>query len=102
MTFESAHDLWLSCGLELAVETGMRCSWRAGLAVKSAGAAFVSSASSVSHVVFRAFVVLDAQIWPCMMVPACHMFAIYVCRYIACKKSCVQSYYGPTLSTTNM
>ena len=41
ISFESAHDLWLSRGLEFAMELGMWGSWCSGLAVKSAGATFV-------------------------------------------------------------
>ena len=44
MTYESARDIWLYRGLQLMNETEWWGSWRVGLAARSAGATFVSSA----------------------------------------------------------
>ena len=49
---------------------------------------------------FRPLSVLHVQLWSRMVVPARHMFVMYVVQLIQRKISCLESWHGLTLSET--
>ena len=77
--------------------------WLPHGAAKIAGAPSVRCALLVmAHVLFRPLGVLHVQLWSRMVVPAHHMFVIYVVQLIQRKISCLESWHGLTLSETTI